>query len=42
MHLRGGVKHRRSKERSSLKSRGKLGKELSVPDRKKFKRILGI
>lgn len=42
LHDRGGLKHRRSKERSSLKMRGKRIKELAGADSKRIKRLLGV
>uniref|UniRef100_A0A832E0Q4 50S ribosomal protein L35 n=1 Tax=candidate division WWE3 bacterium TaxID=2053526 RepID=A0A832E0Q4_UNCKA len=42
LRRRGGLKHRRSKERTSLRVRGHGYKELSASDRKRFRRILGL
>lgn len=42
LHLSGGLKHRRSKERTSLVSRGRGLRKLSASEMKKFRRILGI
>lgn len=42
LHSRGGIKHRRTKETSKLKARGKRSKTLSGPEEKKMRKILGI
>lgn len=42
LHLRGGVKHRRSKESAELRSRGRRLKELSGPEKQKIRKILGV
>jgi ribosomal protein L35 len=42
VHARGGVKHRKSKETSKLKTRGKRSKTLKGPEEKKMRKILGI
>jgi len=42
LHDRGGLKHRRSKESTSLRTRGKRIKELDRSDAKRIKRLLGI
>jgi len=42
LHSRGGIKHRRSKETSSLKTRGKRLKALSGSEERKMRKILGI
>lgn len=42
VHARGGVKHRKSKETSTLKTRGKRSKTLKGPEEKKMRKILGI
>jgi len=40
LHAHGGLKHRRSKETTSLKLRGKKDKNLTGPELHKFSRIL--
>jgi ribosomal protein L35 len=42
LHLSGGLKHRRSKERANLSFRGGGLRKLATPERKKFEKILGI
>lgn len=42
LHLSGGLKHRRSKERTNLSFRGRGLRELAAPERRKFKKILGV
>ncbi|NIT04384.1 50S ribosomal protein L35 [Candidatus Saccharibacteria bacterium] len=42
LHARGGVKHRRSKEQASLKTRGRRLKRVSKPESKRIKKLLGI
>ncbi len=42
LHSRGGVKHRRSKESAKLRSRGRRLKELSGPEERKIRKILGV
>jgi len=42
LHAHGGLKHRRSKETTSLKLRGKKNKNLTGPELNKFSRILSV
>lgn len=42
LHSRGGVKHRRSKESAKLRARGRRLKELSGPEERKIRKILGV
>jgi ribosomal protein L35 len=42
LHSRGGVKHRRSKESTSLRMRGKRIKKLTGQQAHKFGKILGV
>ena len=42
LHLSGGLKHRRSKERSSLVARGGGEKLISRADRRHLRRVLGV
>jgi len=42
LHSRGGVKHRRSKEQASLKTRGRRLKRVSKSETKKIKKLLGV
>ncbi len=42
VHARGGIKHRKSKETSKLKTRGRRPKTLRGPEEKKMRKILGI
>lgn len=42
LHSRSGVKHRRSKESTELKARGRRLKKLKGPEERKIRQILGI
>lgn len=42
LHRRGGVKHRRSKESSGLRARGRKSKELAKSEDRRVRRVLGL
>ena len=42
LHQQGGLKHRRSKESTSLRMRGRRIKELGGLEAKKIKKLLGV
>ena len=42
LHLSGGLKHRRSKERANLMARGGGDKLISRADRRHLRRVLGV
>ncbi|MEX2053609.1 MAG: 50S ribosomal protein L35 [Patescibacteria group bacterium] len=42
LHLSGGIKHRRSKERTSLRMRGKGMNPISPADKRRLRHVLGI
>ena len=41
-HLSGGLKHRRSKERTSLRIRGKGMKQMDISDKRRLRNVLGL
>ncbi|OGC60085.1 hypothetical protein A2890_01230 [candidate division WWE3 bacterium RIFCSPLOWO2_01_FULL_53_14] len=42
LHLSGGLKHRRSKERTGLRIRGKGMKEMARADKRRLRGVLGL
>jgi ribosomal protein L35 len=41
-HLSGGLKHRRSKERTGLRMRGKGTKMIDISDKRRLRNVLGL